>query len=257
MLGCVSEILLVLLTGAVAGALNAIGGGGTFVALPALVAFGLSPVTANALSRVALAPGAMASVWVLRRELTAVGRVSTKALTAISVIGGGIGACLLLALPAASFDAAAPWLLAFATVILAVGRHLSQALSTALGRSVGMSPRAVLIAQFLLAVYGGYFGGAVGIMMLALWNIGLGLDAAVSNPMRIAQLAAIFLSATVLFLVASDVLSAPLLLAAMLVGAVVGGFAGAYLARRLRARLLRGVILTTAVTMTVLYFLRG
>lgn len=257
MLGGVSEILLVLLAGAVAGALNAIGGGGTFVALPALVAFGLSPVTANALSRVALSPGAMASAWVYRREHTAVGPTSTKALTAISVIGGGIGAGLLLTLPASSFDAAAPWLLAFATVILAFGRHLSRALSTALGRSVGMGSRAVLIGQFLLAVYGGYFGGAVGIMMMALWSIGLGLDAAVSNPMRIAQLAAIYLSATVLFLVASDVLSAPLLLAAMVVGAVVGGFAGAYLARRLPARLLRGVILTTAVTMTVLYFLRG
>lgn len=257
MLGGVSEILLVLLAGAAAGALNAIGGGGTFVALPALVAFGLSPVTANALSRVALSPGAMASAWVYRREHTAVGPTSTKALTAISVIGGGIGAGLLLTLPASSFDAAAPWLLAFATVILAFGRQLSRALSTALGRSVGMGSRAVLIGQFLLAVYGGYFGGAVGIMMMALWSIGLGLDAAVSNPMRIAQLAAIYLSATVLFLVASDVLSAPLLLAAMVVGAVVGGFAGAYLARRLPARLLRGVILTTAVTMTVLYFLRG
>ena len=252
-----SEILLVLLAGVAAGALNAIGGGGTFVALPVLVAFGLSPVTANALSRVALVPGAVASAWVYRRELTPVGATSTKALTVISVIGGGLGAGLLLALPASSFDAAAPWLLAFATVILAFGRRLSQALSTALGRSIDMSSRAVLIGQFLLAVYGGYFGGAVGIMMLALWSIGLGLDAAVSNPMRIAQLAAIYLSATVLFLIASNALSAPLLLAAMLVGAVAGGFAGAHLARRLPARLLRGVILTTAVTMTVLYFLRG
>ncbi|MBC9729191.1 sulfite exporter TauE/SafE family protein [Streptomyces sp. TRM68367] len=252
-----SEILLVLLAGAAAGALNAIGGGGTFVALPALVAFGLSPVTANALSRVALVPGAVASAWVYRRELARVGTTSTKALTAISVIGGGVGAGLLLALPASSFDTAAPWLLAFATVILAFGRRLSQALSITLGHSVNMNYRAVLVSQFFLAVYGGYFGGAVGIMMLALWSIGLGLDAAVSNPMRIAQLAAIYLSATVLFLIASDTLSAPLLLTCMLVGAVVGGFAGAHLARRLPARLLRGVILTTAVTTTVLYFLRA
>jgi uncharacterized membrane protein YfcA len=251
------EILLVLLAGAAAGALNAIGGGGTFVALPVLVAFGLSPVTANALSRVALVPGAVASAWVYRRELTPVGPTSTKALTAISVIGGGVGAGLLLALPASSFDAAAPWLLAFATVILAFGRKLSKWLDSALGRSVGMGSRGVLIGQFVLAVYGGYFGGAVGIMMLALWGIGLGLDAAVSNPMRIAQLAAIYLSATVLFLIASDTLSSPLLLTGMLVGAVAGGYAGAHLARRLPARLLRGVILTTAVIMTVLYFLRG
>ncbi|EFE65030.1 conserved hypothetical protein [Streptomyces viridosporus ATCC 14672] len=248
---------LVLLAGVAAGVLNAMGGGGTFVAMPALVAFGLSPVTANAVSRVALVPGAVAGAWVYRRELTPVGPTSTKALTAISAMGGGVGAGLLLVLPASSFDAAAPWLLAFATVVLAFGRHLSRALSSVLGRSVGMSSRAVLIGQFFLAVYGGYFGGAVGIMMLALWSIGLGLDAAVSNPMRIAQLAAVYLSATALFLLASDALSAPLLLAAMLVGAVAGGFAGAHLARRLPAGLLRGVILTTAVIMTVLYFLRG
>lgn len=253
----VPELVLVLLAGVAAGVLNAMGGGGTFVALPALVAFGLSPVTANAVSRVALVPGALASAWVYRRELTPVGPTSTKVLTAISVTGGGVGAGLLLVLPASLFDAAAPWLLAFATVVLAVGRRLSTVVSGALGRSVGMSARAVLIGQFVLAVYGGYFGGAVGIMMLALWSSGLGLDAAASNPMRIAQLAAIYVSAAVLFLVASDTLTAPLLLATMLVGAVVGGFAGAHLARRLPARLLRGVILATAAAMTVLYFLRG
>ncbi|MFE0353313.1 sulfite exporter TauE/SafE family protein [Streptomyces nigra] len=251
------ELSLVLLAGVAAGVLNAMGGGGTFVALPALVAFGLSPVTANAVSRVALVPGAVASAWVYRDELTPVGPTSTKALTVISVVGGGVGAGLLLVLPASSFDTAAPWLLAFATVILAFGRHLSRGLSSVLGRSVDMSSRAVLVGQFFLAVYGGYFGGAVGIMMMALWSIGLGLDAAASNPMRIAQLAAIYLSATVLFLIASDALSVPFLLAAMLVGAVAGGFGGAHLARRLPAWLLRGVILATAVTTTVLYFLRG
>jgi uncharacterized membrane protein YfcA len=253
----VIEFPLVLLAGLAAGVLNAIGGGGTFVALPALVAFGLPPVTANAVSRIALVPGAVAGAWVYRRELTPVGPTSTKALTVISVIGGGLGAGLLLVMPASSFDVAVPWLLAFATVILAFGRHLSRALNRTLGRSVGMGSRAVLIGQFLLAVYGGYFGGAVGIMMLALWSIGLGLDAAVSNPMRITQLAAIYLSATGLFLIASDALSAALLLTAMLVGAAAGGFTGAHLARRLPARLLRGVLLTTAVITTVVYFLRG
>ncbi|GAB2604630.1 sulfite exporter TauE/SafE family protein [Streptomyces capparidis] len=251
------ESSLVLLAGVAAGVLNAMGGGGTFVALPALVAFGLPPVTANAVSRVALAPGAMAAAWVYRRELSPVGATSTRALTVTSVIGGGAGAVLLLVLPASSFDAAAPWLLAFATVVPALGRRLPRALGSALGRSVAMSPRAVLTGQFVLAVYGGYFGGAVGITMLALWSTGLGLDAAESNPMRITQLAAICLSATALLLLASDALSAPLLLSTMLVGAVAGGFAGAHLARRLPARLLRGIVLTTAATMTLLYFLRG
>ena len=126
-----------------------------------------------------------------------------------------------------------------------------------MGRSVGMSSRTVLIAQLLLAVYGGYFGGAVGIIMLALWSIGLGLDTAVGNPMRIAQLAAINLSASAVFLTASDALGAPLLLTTMLAGAMAGGFAGAHLARRLPAGLMRNIVLTTAVAMTVLYFLHS
>ncbi|MGW7694085.1 sulfite exporter TauE/SafE family protein [Streptomyces asiaticus] len=252
-----SETVLVLLAGVAAGALNAIGGGGTFVALPALVAAGLPPVTANASSTVALVPGSVASAWVYRRDIAPVGDTSTRALTTVSVIGGGLGAGLLLALPAVSFDAAVPWLLAFATVVLAFGRRVSRAVSEARGHAVGMSPRAVLLGQFLLAVYGGYFGGAVGIMMLAVWSIGLGLDTSTGNPMRVAQITAIYLSATGLFLIASDALGAPRLLAAMLVGAVAGGVAGARIARRLPAWLLRAVILTTAVTMTVLYFLRG
>ncbi|WP_405791994.1 sulfite exporter TauE/SafE family protein [Streptomyces sp. NBC_01506] len=312
------EIWLVLLVGAVAGTLNAMGGGGTFVALPALVAAGLSPVTANASSTIALVPGAVVGAWVYRRELgpvrrtfgdqagasgavrrkaedrprtgrtwmtpttrqgavpgvpdprrsagqglAPVGGTSTSAMTAISVIGGALGAGLLLVLPSESFGAAVPWLLAFATLLLAFGRPVSRALSTVragsggTGRSVTLGPRTVLIAHFPIAVYGGYFGGAVGIVMLAFWSIGLGLDTAAGNPMRIAQLAALNLSASVLFLVASDALRTPLVLVAMLVGAVAGGFAGAHLARRLPARPLRGIILTIAVTMTVLYFLRG
>ncbi|GGR99172.1 hypothetical protein GCM10010252_42350 [Streptomyces aureoverticillatus] len=252
-----SETLWVLLAGVAAGGLNAVGGGGTFVALAALVAAGVSPVTANAATTIALVPGAAVGAWVCRRELAPVGPVSTRALTGVSVLGGGLGAGLLLALPAASFEAAVPWLLAFATLLLAVGRRVSAMIGDALGRPVGMGPRTVLAAQFVLAVYGGYFGGAVGIMMLALWGVGLGLDAAAGNPMRIVQVGAVYLSASALFLAASDALDAPLLLGALLAGAVAGGFGGARLARRLPSRLLRGVVLTTAVTMTVLYFLRA
>ncbi|TWF74537.1 hypothetical protein FHX44_11418 [Pseudonocardia hierapolitana] len=252
-----SDVVLVLLAGIAAGASNAVGGGGTFVALPALVAVGLPAVTANAAATVALVPGAAASAWVYRREVRPVGATSTRALTLASASGGAVGAVLLLVLPAASFDAAVPWLLAFATLVLAFGRGGIRALGAALGRPVGMSPRAVLVGQFVLATYGGYFGGAVGILMLALWSVGVGLDAAAGNPMRVTQLAAVYLTATVLFLVASDVLRSPLVLAGMLVGAVAGGVAGAHLARRLPARLLRGVVLLTAVAMTVLYVLRG
>jgi uncharacterized membrane protein YfcA len=257
MLGAVWEIGALLLVGVAAGALNAAGGGGTFVVLPALVAAGLPPVTANASTTVALLPGSMASAWAYRREVVPVGTTSGRSLTAVSLLGGGLGAGLLLVLPAASFDAAVPWLLAFATVVLAFGRRLSRLLAETQQRPVGMSARAVLGAQFVLAIYGGYFGGAVGILMLALWSVGLGLDTAVGNPMRVTQLAAVWSVAAVLFLFAADVLDDPLPVAAVLVGAVAGGMAGARVVRHLSARLLRGIVLATAVTMTVLYFARG
>ncbi|QFQ98197.1 sulfite exporter TauE/SafE family protein [Streptomyces phaeolivaceus] len=252
-----SEILLVLLAGLVAGTLNAVGGGGTFVALPALVAAGLPPVTANAASTIALLPGSVAGAWVSRHEITQVGAASTRALTLTSVLGGGLGAVLLLVLPSSSFDVAVPWLLAFATVVLAFGRPVLRLLGAGPERLGGLGSGALLTGQFLLSVYGGYFGGAVGILMLALWSLGLGLDPATANPMRIAQVTAVYLSAAGLFLVASDALATPWLLVSMLTGAVAGGAAGARLALHLPARALRAVVLGTAATMTLLYFLRA
>lgn len=252
-----TEIVFVLVAGVAAGALNAIGGGGTFIALPALVAAGLSPVTANAASTIALVPGSASGAWVYRREIAPVGGVPVPRLAVVSGAGGLAGAGLLLVLPAQSFDVAVPWLLAFATSLLLARNRLAAWASGAAGQPARWSPQTVLAGQFLLSVYGGYFGGAVGIMVLALWGVGLGLDPAVGNPMRIVLVAAVYVSSAGVFLIASDALSAPVPLTATLVGSVAGGFGGAHLARRLPAQILRGVITTTAVTMTVLYFLRG
>lgn len=253
----VLETAVVLLIGVAAGVMNALGGGGTFVALPALVALGMPPVTANAVSRIALVPGAFAGVWVYRRDLAPVGGVPVRRLTAVSVVGSAAGAVLLLVLPASSFDAASPWLLAFATLLLAFGRGLTNLVTRVVGHPVQMRPRTILVCQFFVAAYGGYFGGALGILMVAVWSVGVGIGVAAANPMRLAQLAAVFLVSGVLFLFVSDALGSPLRLVTMLVGATVGGWAGAHLARRMPSWLMRAVLLITATVMTVLYFLRG
>jgi uncharacterized protein len=241
------------LVGVAAGALNSAGGGGTFVALPALVAAGLPPVTANAASTVALLPGALSGAWAYRHELGPVGPASATAMTAASALGGLVGAVALLVSAAAAFAAAVPWLLAFATAVLAVGRPLVRVV----GLDLAFGPRSLLGCQFVLAIYGGYFGGAVGILMVALWSIGTGLDTATGNPMRVAQLAAINLPAAALFLVASDVLGDAAPTAAVLVGALAGGYLGARVARVLPARALRAIVLLAAVTSTVVYIARG
>ena len=245
-------VIELVLVGVAAGALNSAGGGGTFVALPALVAAGLPPVTANAASTVALLPGALSGAWAYRREFGPVGPASATATTTASALGGLVGAAALVVAPAAAFAAAVPWLLAFATVVLAVGRPLARV--AALDLTLG--PRVLTGCQFTLAIYGGYFGGAVGILMVALWSIGAGLDAAAANPMRVAQLAAVNLPAAALFLVASDVLDDPAPTAAVLAGALAGGYLGARVARLLPARVLRAIVLITAVTTTVAYIAR-
>lgn len=243
-----TELLLLVVAGVAAGALNAVGGGGTFVALPVLVAAGIPPVTANASSTVALLPGALAAAFTYRRELVPVGPVALPVLTVASLLGGALGAGLLLALPSASFDAVLPWLLAFATLVLAMRTPL-----TRLGRGRRLGPVPLVVGQFVLAVYGGYFGGAVGIMLLAFWSLGTGLDAATGNPVRVAQLGAINAVAAGIFLVAADVLRHPAPVLGLVVGAMVGGLVGARVGRRLSARTLRAIVLTTAATMTVIY----
>lgn len=245
-------MLLILLAGVAAGALNAVGGGGSFVALAALVGAGMPPVTANATTTVALLPGNATSAWVYRREIEGFSHPSPLRLTLASVFGGAIGAGLLLLLPAASFDAAVPWLLAFATIVLAFGKRLTSALR--LGRP---GPAAILAGQFLLAIYGGYFGGAVGLMMLAFWTATTTLDPARGNPLRVIQVAAVYLTAAVIFVFAADVLSQPWHLVTMLGGAIIGGYAGAHVVRRLPSTVLRGLVLSTAVLMTGLFFVRA
>ncbi|MFF0269219.1 sulfite exporter TauE/SafE family protein [Kribbella sp. NPDC004536] len=245
-------MLLILLAGVAAGALNAVGGGGSFVALAALVGTGMPPVTANATTTVALLPGNATSAWVYRRELEGFHQPSPLRLTLASVCGGAIGAGLLLWLPSASFDAAVPWLLAFATVVLAFGKRLTAALR--LGRP---GPAVILAGQFLLAIYGGYFGGAVGLMMLAFWTATTTLDPARGNALRVIQVAAVYLTAAVIFVFAADVLAQPLQLVAMLAGAVIGGYGGAHVVRRMPAGVLRGLVLSTAVLMTGLFFVRA
>ncbi|MBB6566967.1 putative membrane protein YfcA [Kribbella sandramycini] len=245
-------MLMILLAGVAAGALNAVGGGGSFVALSALVAGGMPPVLANATSTVALLPGNATSAWVYRRQMHVFEQVSTLRLTLASVLGGALGAGLLLWLPSASFDAAVPWLLAFATLVLAFGKRLNRAI-----RLGAPGPAVILAGQFLLSIYGGYFGGAVGVMMLAFWTATTSLDTARGTPLRVIQVGAVFLTAAVIFIFAADVLDQPRHLLAMLVGAMLGGYVGAHLVRRLPAVVLRVLVLSTAVAMTALFFVRA
>ena len=246
------QFALLVGAGLLAGAMNAVAGGGTFVSLPALTAMGLPGTVANASSSTALLPGALASVWAYRRDIAPLGGVGTRALALLSLAGGLVGAVLLLATPESAFGLIVPWLLLAASLALAAGPRLNRGL-----RRFGLraGPRGILAAQFLLGVYGGYFGGAVGLMMLAGWSLLSEIDIAVLTPLRTLMTAAANTVAVLLFAASGAVSWLPAL--AVMAGAIAGGYVGARLGRRLPRVVLRGLILAITFGTTLVFFARA
>jgi uncharacterized protein len=165
--------------GLLAGAMNALAGGGSFVTLPALIAVGLPSVQANASSTVALWPGGAASAWTYHERFRPICGVAARSMMITTLSGGLAGSLLLLWTPSAAFNMILPWLLLLATLALAFGRRIGAAWR----RRQGRRTEPVLIAQFGLGLYGGYFGGAVGLMMVATWTLlGEGNTKALNAP---------------------------------------------------------------------------
>src|SRR5436190_22269117 len=159
---------LLFLVGIVAGAQNALAGGGSFVTLGMLVIAGLDPRAANITSTIALFPGQFATAYANRKLTSGVEGLSFRALFTISLAGGVVGALLLLATPSTFFAALVPWLVLFATAVFFWGSFIRK---TVEGARPLLGPRAAAMAQFMIAVYGGYFGGGIGFLMLAVLTI--------------------------------------------------------------------------------------
>jgi uncharacterized membrane protein YfcA len=244
------EAALLAGAGLLAGAMNALAGGGSFVSLPAFLAAGVPSVSANASSTVALYPGGVASAWVYRDGLRQVGDVSLLHSLLITIAGGIVGALLLLATSNAAFDRILPWLLLVATVVLALGPRLGAYLR----QHYRAGRMAVLCIQFALGVYGGYFGGAVGLMMMAAWSLLDGADVKQMAPARTLMVTGANTIAAICFAVAGAVSWMPALVLGA--GALLGGYAGAWLGKRLPAGLVRGGTLLIASAMTIAFFIR-
>ena len=223
-------------------------GGGSFVTLPALIAAGVPSINANATSSLSLYPAGMVSAWVYRGNMGGVCGVGIRPLLITSLTGGLVGSLLLLWTPTTVFDAVLPWLLLLATLALAFGQRIGAALK---GKVHG-SAKVVLPVQFGLAVYGGYFGGALGLMMMAAWSLLDGRDVKVLNGPRVLMVTGANTVAILLFVLAGLVQWPEALV--MSLSALVGGFAGAHLGRRIDARLVRGATLILASCMTAVFF---
>jgi uncharacterized membrane protein YfcA len=242
--------IVLLLAGVWAGAQNALAGGGSFVTLPTLILSGLDARAANITSTIALFPGQVTTGLAGRRLVSGAERLSFRALFVISLCGGVLGALLLLATPASFFARLVPWLVLFATVVFAWGSFLRKAPA----EGAGLGPLRATIAQFLIAIYGGYFGGGIGFLMLAALTItGLPVRAAAATKNVLA--AVMNASAVAIFVFSHDVrwLSAVVLGA----GAIAGGLLGAWLLRRVNETALRIGVVTLGVALTVGLFLHA
>ena len=242
--------LLVFAAAFVAGAINSVAGGGTLVSVPTLVWLGVPAITANATSTVGLWPGSLGSVWGYRRELMTADR-RLFALVVPSFTGGLLGAILLELTPSAVFDRILPFLILFATVLFMAQEPLQRRFNlTALHEARSHWLSWTMIFQFLVGVYGGYFGAGIGILMLAALSLMGHTDIHQMNGVKnllavcVNGIAAVYLAFFSDLVVWQDSLT-------MAAGANAGGILGAGVARRLGRTAVRRIVITIGLAMTV------
>ncbi|MCE7796822.1 sulfite exporter TauE/SafE family protein [Sphingobium sufflavum] len=247
----VAGAVIAAVAGVIGGAMNALAGGGTFATLPALIALGLPANIANATSNFALLPGACSSAFVYRDELRPLGGVKVGWLAFITFLGGLVGGILLVVTPTRAFDLIIPWLLLFALVVMLFGQRASLWLRS----RVSIGARTLIGAQVLLGIYGGYFGGGVGLITTALYGLLAGISVREMFAPRTLMLAMANLAAALIFLWFAMIDWRAFL--PMMVGAVVGGWLGAHVGKKLPARAVRLWTLCVTAATTTVFFARA
>ncbi len=244
--------IFLFVAGALGGALNAVAGGGSFISFPALLFTGVPAIPANATNTVALWVGTTASSGAYRKHFDISRRVLVP-LAVTSVVGGIAGALLLLRTPAHTFLHVLPWLMLGATLLFAFGGRLSRGASSAVAHDASTS--AITFAalfELVVAVYGGYFGGGVGIMNLAmLAAIGM-TDIHAMNALKSVLGGIINGVAVVTFIVAGAIAWKPGIV--MIAGAILGGYFGAHYAQKLPQGWIRAFVIVVGTAITIYFF---
>jgi uncharacterized protein len=242
------ECVVVLVAGVFAGAINTVVGSGTLVTFPVLLAVGYGPVTANVSNTLGLVPGSISGAIGYRSELAGQ-RKRILTLGSASLLGGILGAVLLLSLPGEAFEAIVPVLIALALVLVVVQPRLSRLLAERRGRVRPHGGPLLWTGVFGTGVYGGYFGAAQGIILLALTAIALPEDLQRLNAMKNVLAGLVNAVAAVVFVIFATVAWLPALLLA--IGSAVGGQLGARVGKRLSPAVLRGVIVVVGLAAIV------
>ena len=233
--------------------MNSIAGGGTLVTFPALVFSGAAAISANATSTVALLTGVGSSIWAYRKELATQSRWA-KRFAGPSLVGGLIGAILLLNTAEASFRAIIPYLILFATALFTFQGRILRFLDIK-AETIGSSWRGLALAlgfQFFVAIYGGYFGAGIGILMLATLGMLGHQDIHEMNSVKVVQAFLINIVAAAYFILARKVMWGDVALVGL--GSVFGGVSGPWIGRRVGQRVVRGFVSVVGFAIG-LYFL--
>ena len=244
----------------VAGTVNSVAGGGSFISFPALLFSGIPPIPANATNTVAVWPGTVASAVAYRNAFTPHARRLLPPLLVICIIGGVLGALILLRTPPATFMHLVPWLLLIATLLFVFSGRMTAWVRTRAGHVPGDSelPRGLfftgLFLQLVIAMYVGYFGAGTGILVLALLAV-LGMeDIHAMNGMKTLIVSVANGVAIVTFIWARVIVWPQGLL--MLVGAAVGGYGGAYVAQKMNPQHVRWLVIAIGFGMSAYFFYR-
>lgn len=295
------QIVLLFIAAILGGTLNSVAGGGTFITLPSLIFTGVLPINANATSTVALWPGSIASVGAYYQELMKQKVAQTLILSGASLVGGILGAFLLLSTSQSTFVLLLPYLLLLATVLFAISgpittrlRHRSTALKpipepvaeekiAATSNATPLPPLhqedqpvetrpvegsmdlisketswpvliGITFLQLIISIYGGYFGGGIGILMLATLGL-MGMENIHEMNAIKTLLTTCINGVAVIIFIAKGVVEWPQAIL-MVIGAIIGGFGGAYFARKLNPLWVRWFVIAVGVSMTIYFFVR-
>jgi uncharacterized protein len=233
-----------------AGIQNALAGGGTFLTLPALMFTGMSALAANITSTIALFPGQITSSWAGRGHVAGASGLPFRALVGISLWGGIVGATLLLVTPSGLFKALVPWLVLFATSVFAYGSFVQRNAD----RPPVLGMVGAGVAQLGIAIYGGYFGGGIGFLMLAALTAA-GLSIRNSNATKNVLAGVMSASAVAIFVFSPQVHWLQAAIAC--VGAALGGVVGGHLVSKVNQKTLRAAAVLIGIALTVGLFLRA
>lgn len=249
------EATLYFAAAAYAGAVNSVAGGGTFLTFPMLIFGGMSPLSANITSTVALWPGSIAGAYAYRSELNA-GLKKLIPLLISGLMGGAVGAIVLLATPERTFEGLVPYLLLTATLIFTFGRRLVPLIRRA-SRGEPKEERLAggAVFLFVLSIYGGYFGAGMGILLLAVFQL-VGMESIHKMNALKTLLVVPVNGVSVLIFVAAGKVVWPITLV-MVAGALTGGYWGARLSLRVKPDYIRYFVSLVGVAMTAYFFIKG